>query len=208
MTIEVVKEKLVGLSKKGDIKKLAKEIKIDHQLGLELWNEKEFHSMLLAVLIFDKKQIDEAFIKALSLSVDVLAEEEKNYVSDWLLANQLTKAAHTKKLMETWIDHDSAFFRRLFWYYQGRLRWTGKTDHDNTDYLVKEIKKRLGKEKPEVQWAINLCAGWIGVYVLEYRDELSTFGKELGLYEEEKAPKHCTPNYLPDFIKIEVGKRE
>ena len=32
--------------------------------------------------------------------------------------------------------------------------------------------------------------------------------KKLGLYKDEKGAKNCTPSYLPEFIRIEVAKRE
>ena len=33
-------------------------------------------------------------------------------------------------------------------------------------------------------------------------------GKTLGLYKDEPVAKNCTPSYLPEFIRIEVAKRE
>ena len=38
----------------GNIKKIAKEIKIDHSLALELWSTKNYFARMLAVLIMDK----------------------------------------------------------------------------------------------------------------------------------------------------------
>jgi hypothetical protein len=55
---------------------------------------------------------------------------------------------------------------------------------------------------------MNFCAGQIGVREPEYRQRLVALGERIGLYSHEKAPKGCTPNYLPDFIRIEAGKLE
>lgn len=42
-------------TKLGDLRKIAKEIKKDHDLALELWESEEFKPRLLAILIMDKK---------------------------------------------------------------------------------------------------------------------------------------------------------
>lgn len=63
------------------------------------------------------------------------------------------------------------------------------------------------QEEPEVQWAMNFTAGWIGVYEEEYRERCIKLGEATGLYKDDMVSKGCTPNYLPGFITIEVAKR-
>ena len=109
--------------------------------------------------------------------------------------------------METWEHHSSPMLRRLFWYYQARLRWTGKTPPDNTPDLLVSLEKDLANAEPEVQWAMNFCAGQIGVFEPKLRPRCIKLGKTLGLYKDERVPKNCTPSYLPEFIRIEVAKR-
>lgn len=192
----------------GGIKKIAKEIKKDHELAMELWETQEYYERMLAVLIIDKNILDIKLIEKLANDAKIQDEVQRNYISDWLLANQLTKSKKTITLMGTWQHHELNMLRRLFWYYQARLRWTGKTEHDNTLHLVESIEKDMAKEAPEVQWAMNFCAGQIGVHDVDYRKRCIKTGELAGLYKDEKAPKGCTPNYLPEFIRIEAGKRE
>ncbi len=66
----------------------------------------------------------------------------------------------------------------------------------------------MATEEPIVQWTMNFTAAWIGVFEKEYRDQFTKLGKELGLYADEVAPKGCTPNYLPEFIRIESAKHD
>jgi len=42
-------------TKLGDLRKIAKDIKTDHELAVELWSTEEFLPRLLAILIMDKK---------------------------------------------------------------------------------------------------------------------------------------------------------
>jgi len=191
----------------GGIKKIAKSIKKDHDLAMELWNTKEYYERMLAVLIMDKNRLDIELIERLASEAQIHDEKQRNYISDWLLANQMTKSKKTTSLMETWEQHKLPMLRRLFWYYQARLRWTGKTEHDNTAHLVESIEKNLADEQPEVQWAMNFCAAEIGIHDAQYRKQCIQMGERIGLYKEEKATKGCTTNYLPEFIRIEVGKK-
>jgi 3-methyladenine DNA glycosylase AlkD len=203
---EIAAELSAGELRFGNLKKLGKEIKKDHALGVELWSTGGYRSRLLAALIFDKKQITESMIE--ELAEDLLAhdDDERNRISEWLLANQLTKDAKLAKLVETWAEHASPTLRRLFWYYQARLRWTGKTMPGSADLLA-VLEARMATEEPEVQWTMNFCAGWIGVFEPALRSRCVRLGKKLGLYEHEVVPKNCTPSYLPEFIRIEAGKR-
>ena len=195
-------------TKLGDIRKIAKEIKKDHALAMELWSSKEFLPRQLAILIMDKKELDQKIIDKLAKDIQKHVLKERTHLIDWLMANQLAKDKSLISLMESWEDSSSPVQRRLFWYYQARLRWMGKTDQSNTEYLLDAIEKNLMSEKPEVQWAMNFTAGQIGKWQKKYRARCIAIGKDTGLYAEEVAPKNCTPNYLPKFIEIEVAKLE
>ncbi|MBB3701432.1 DNA alkylation repair protein [Flammeovirga yaeyamensis] len=195
-------------TKLGDIKKLAKEIKKDHEMALELWTIPEFFPRQLAILILDKAKLDQEVINQLDKDIqEQHPQKEKTQMIDWLMANQLTKNKKLIGLMESWEDSPSALQRRLFWYYQARLRWTGKTPPSNSKELIDKLEADILNEPPEVQWAMNFTAAWIGIYEKEYRDRCISIGENIGLYKEEKAPKGCTPNYLPEFIRIETSKR-
>ena len=193
-------------TKLGDLRKIAKEIKKDHSLALELWSTGKFMSRQLAILIMDKKELSQEVIDELDKDIQKHEIEERNQMIDWLMANQLSKDKKTIALMESWEHTASPLQRRLFWYYQARLRWMGKTDQSNTEYLLTSIEKNLLKEEPEVQWAMNYTAGQIGKWQEKYRERCISIGEKTGLYKDELVAKNCTPSYLPKFISIEVAK--
>lgn len=192
----------------GNLRKIAKDIKKDHELALELWSTAEFLPRLLAVLILDKKRLSEDDLNAFTADKQTHDFNERNNLMDWLFANQLTKDKQKIALIESWANSPFALQRRTFWYYQGRLRWTGKTPPENTEDLLSLIEATITQEQAEVQWAMNFTAGWIGVFDEQYRDRCIELGKRTGLYKDEKVSKGCTPNYLPDFIRIEYNKRQ
>ena len=196
-----------GKTKLGDLRKIAKEVKKDHELAMELWASEELLPRQLAILIMDSKLLSEELINQLGKDMQTHPLDERNQLMDWLMANQLKKDKKTTALIGYWENSSSALQRRVFWYHQARLRWVGQTPPDNTERLMSTIEAKIAKEEPEVQWAMNFLAGWIGVYDKKYRTRCIAIGEKTGLYKGEMVSKGCTPDYLPEFIAIESKKR-
>ena len=194
-------------TKLGDLRKIAKDIKKDHELAMELWSARTFFPRLLAILIMDNKRVSQDFVNELDKDMQTHPLDERTQLMDWFMANQLTKDKKAIGLIESWENSAFTLQRRIFWYYQARLRWTGQTPPANTAELLTKIETNISSEKPEVQWAMNFTAGWIGVYEKQYRSRCIAIGVETGLYKGEMVSKGCTPNYLPEFIAIESNKR-
>ncbi|MBC1315462.1 DNA alkylation repair protein [Listeria booriae] len=195
-------------TKLGDLRKIAKEIKQDHELAMELWSTEEFLPRLLAILIMDKKLLTQDVLNELDKDMQTHPIDERNNLMDWLMANQLTKSKKTIALIESWENSSSALQRRTFWYYQARLRWTGQIPPENTEELLSALEASIMQEEPEVKWAMNFTAGWIGVYDEKNRARCMQLGEKTGLYKDQVVAKGCTPDYLPSFITIEVNKRK
>lgn len=194
-------------TKLGDIRKIAQEIKKDHTLAMELWSTCKFFPRQLAVLIMDKKLLTQDVLDDFAEDLEVHAADERNQITDWLMANQLTKDKKTVALMESWEESVWPVQRRIFWYYQGRLRWTGKMPvNDNTAELLASIEAKIGTEHPDVQWAMNFTAAQIGIFDPENRQRCVALGEKHGLYKGQSVPKGCTSPYLPEWIKTEVAK--
>lgn len=199
--------KIESTTKLGDLRNMAKAIKKDHALAMELWSTGKFLPRQLAILIMDSKLLSQEAIDALDKDMQQHPANERTQLMDWFMANQLAKDKKTTALIDTWKDSASALQRRVYWYHQARQRWMGQTPPDNTEQLMSGIEKGMAKEAPEVQWAMNFCAGWIGVFDKQYRARCITIGEKTGLYKGDHVSKNCTPNYLPEFIAMESGKR-
>ena len=204
---ENILDQINSKTRLGDLRKIAKDIKKDHELAMELWSTGRFLPRQLAILIMDNKLLSQDLINKLDHDMQAHSFDERNQLMDWLMANQLSKDKKTITLMESWENSPSSLQKRIFWYYQARLRWLGQTPPPNTAELLSIIEKQIEKEQPEVQWAMNFTAGWIGVFDKKYRTRCIEVGKKTGLYKDEMVSKGCTPNYLPEFIAIESNKR-
>lgn len=195
-------------TKLGDLRTIAKDIKKDHPLAIELWSTGNYMARQLAILVMDKKLLTQEVIDKLDQDIQNHPYDERNQLMDWLMANQLSKDKKTIELMESWENSPSALQRRTFWYYQARLRWVGQTPPPNTEYLLISIEERIENETPEVQWAMNFTAAQIGVFQPEFRQRCITLGERTGLYRDEIVAKGCTPSYLPEFISIQIAKQK
>ena len=190
----------------GDLRKIAKDIKKDHQLAMELWSTREYLTRQLAILIMDSKLLSQELIDQLDKDIQDHPIEERHQLIDWLMANQLAKEKKTIALMQSWENSQSVLQRRTFWYHQGRLRWVGQTPPPNTEDLLSSIEQSIESEDASVQWAMNFTAAQIGIFQPEYRSRCIALGERTGLYKDEVVAKNCTPNYLPKYIAIQVAK--
>ncbi|MCS4225732.1 DNA alkylation repair protein [Sphingobacterium sp. BIGb0165] len=193
-------------TKLGDLRKIANDIKKDHELAMELWSTTHYLARQLAILLMDKKLLSKEIIDRLVSDIEQHREDEKLQLIDWLMANQLAKDKRTIALMESWENSTSPLQRRTFWYHQARLRWVGQTPPPNSEELLSKIETRIENEVSEVQWAMNFTAAQIGIFQENFRKRCINIGEQTGLYKDEMVAKNCTPNYLPKFIAIQVAK--
>lgn len=199
-------DQVQDVTKLGDLRRLAGEIGTDHELALELWATGSMQARRLGILIMDKKKCTQELVDTLDRAVQVHPVDDRVQLFDWLMANQLARTKGGKDLLESWESSASPLQRRLFWYHQARLRWTGQASPPNTGSLLDALEARMHDEEPEVQWAMNFTAGQIGTYQPEHRDRCVALGERTGLFRDEPVAPGCTPNYLPEFIRIQVAK--
>ena len=101
-------------TKLGDLRIMAKEIKKNHNLAMELWSSGKFLPRQLAILIMDSKELSQASINKMDEEMQVHTYEERNHLTDWLMANQLLKNKKTTALVESWENSPSSMQRRIF----------------------------------------------------------------------------------------------
>ncbi|WP_221406999.1 DNA alkylation repair protein [Dysgonomonas capnocytophagoides] len=122
---ESILNQINSKTKLGGLRKIAKEIKKDHSLAMELWSTGIFLARQLEILIMDIRMISQDLVNKLDQDMHAHSVNERNQLTDWLMANQLTKDKKTIALIELWENSASSLQRRVFWYYQARLRWIG-----------------------------------------------------------------------------------
>lgn len=190
--------------KLGDLRVLAKKIKTDHQLALELWDTGNVDAQLLATLI----------IKPASLSADELDKLTRSttcaQVAEWL--NSYVVAEHPEKeaLREKWMKakEKDRWAARAGWHFTASRVNKGKgADGLDVTALLDRIEKEMPKAKPEVQWTMNNTLAAIGIHHPKLRKRAVAIGKKIGLYRDWPVSKGCTPPYVPVWVDFMVQRQ-
>lgn len=187
--------------KMGDIRALAKKIKTDHTLALELWDTENIDARFLATLIIDSKKLSHDDINRLVKS------EKFVHLADWLYTNVIKLYPENESLRNEWLKSDNAMCARAGW------SLTSGCITRNPDVIdIPAILDRIETEMPgaatEVQWTMNNTLANIGIRFPEYLDRALAIGEKLGIYRDYPVSKGCTSPFAPIWINEMVRRQK
>lgn len=186
--------------KLGDIRALAKKIKVNHALALELWPTGNVEAQLLATLIMEPASLSAKELDALTRSVTC------SQVADWLNANVVKNHPEKETLRGRWMEASDRWAARAGWNLTAE-RVSGDADGLDLSALLDRVEAELPKAKPEVQWTMNNTLGAIGIHHAAHRQRAMAIGEAIGLYRDWPVSKGCTPPYVPVWV-AEMVKRK
>lgn len=192
-------DRLFGV-KTGDIRTLAKKIKTNHQLGLELWKTRNYDARLLAILIMKPAELSAEVLS------DMAADLGLDWVADWFNSYLLKDSPHKEQLREIWMNSDNPW--------QARCGWSltaGKIAKGAEGLDLKKILDRIETEMPEaapaVQWTMNFALAYCGIHHPEFRKRALEIGEKLGIYRDYPVSKGCTSPFAPIWINEMVSRQ-
>ena len=186
----------------GDIRALAKKIKTDHALALELWKTGNIDAQMLAILLMKPKELS-------AKELDKMVRTARfGWVSDWLNSYIVKEQADADK--ETfrikWMEDDDGWAARAGWNLTASKINKG-ADGLDLEALLDRIEKEMPKAPPESQWTINNTLMAIGIRHARHRKRAIAIGEKIGLYKDWPVSKGCTIPYAPIAIN-ELVKRQ
>lgn len=178
----------------GDIRKLAKQLKKNHALGLALWESGNTDARILATMILDAKAFsaDELETMVASLSYDSLLDK--------LVDAVVAPSPHADALRERWRHSADESLGRAGWRLVVDRVSDKKAKPLDAESLLTEIEVGLRAAPPRIQWAMNHALVEIAMRHPELRDRCLAMGERLGVYAEMKVAKGCTSAYAPAWI--------
>ena len=180
---------------------MAKKIKTDHELALNLWDTGNVEAQLLATLI----------IKPKSLSADELDKLTRSttcaQVADWLNAYVVAQHPENEALREKWMMAKDRWAARAGWHLTAS-RVNKGADGLDLPALLDRIEKEMPKAMPEVQWTMNNTLGAIGIHHPEHRERAIAIGEKIGLYRDWPVSRGCTPPYVPVWVEAMVKRQD
>ena len=187
--------------KLGDIRSLAKKIKIDHALALELWDTENMDARLLSTLIIDTK-------KLLHNDIERMVKSEKYVqVADWLYSNIIKNFPDTEALRIKWMESKNVMCARAGWSLTSGCV-ARNPDVLNLEALLDRLESEMADAAPEVQWTMNSSLANIGIHFPEYRARAVAIGEKLGIYRDFPVSKGCTSPFAPIWINEIVRRKE
>ncbi|RYD80427.1 MAG: DNA alkylation repair protein [Sphingobacteriales bacterium] len=194
------RDNLFGV-KMGDIRALAKKIKTDHSLALELWKTDNIDARMLAILIVDPKKLSATEIE------QMVSSEQFAWAADWLYNYVVKEYPDKEKFREKWINSVDKMLARAGWsLMSGRI--ARNPEGLNIDEILNRIEAEMLDAAPEIQWTMNSALAQIGINHPEYRKRALQVGEKLGVYRDYPVSKGCTSPFAPIWINAMVSRQK
>jgi len=184
----------------GDIRKLAKTIKADHELGLELWATENIDAMLLAILLISPKQLSSKELDGMVRAATF------HWVADWLNAYIVKEHADKEALREKWMKAKDPWAARAGLNLTAE-RVVRRPDGLDLSALLDRIESEMAKAPPAAQWTMNSCLAQIGIQSPKHRQRALAIGESLGIYRDYPVSKGCTSPFAPIWINAMVRRQ-
>jgi 3-methyladenine DNA glycosylase AlkD len=189
----------------GKIRALAKKIKTDHALALELWKTGNIDAQLLAILLMKPKSLS-------AKDLDKMVRAARfAWVADWLNAYIVKEQppADKEMLRIKWMEDDDGWAARAGWNLTASRINKGGKDAEELDLpaLLDRIESEMADAPPETQWTMNAALAAIGIHFPKYRKRAIAIGEKLGIYRDYPCSKGCTSPFAPIWIN-EMVKRQ
>jgi len=186
--------------KMGDIRKVAKTIKTNHELALELWESDIIEARLLAILILKPKMLSAEEMDQMVRSATYVQ------VADWLNSYVVKKHPDKETLRQAWMTDDDPMAARAGWNLTDELVVKNPENLD-IPVLLNRIESEMGNAAPEVQWTMNNSLASIGIHHADFREQALTIGENLGVYRDYPVSKGCTSPFAPIWINEMVSRQ-
>lgn len=184
----------------GDIRKLASEIKTDHELALALWATGNLEARLLALLVMKPQQLSRAELDAM-VRAATFAQ-----LADWLNAYIVPKHPDKEALRQAWLADDDPWAARAGWSLTNH-RIGQQPDGLDLPALLDRIEAEMAGAPPAAQWTMNYCLAGIGIHFPSHRQRALAIGEALGVYRDYPVSKGCTSPFAPIWINEMVRRQ-
>jgi 3-methyladenine DNA glycosylase AlkD len=184
----------------GDIRKLAKQIKTDHELALALWETGIIDARLLAILIMKQKSLS-------AKELDRMVREANfSQLADWFGSYVISVYPDKESFRQVWMDDEDPWAARAGWGLTSE-RITKNPEGLDLPAILDRIEAEMPAAPAPVQWTMNFCLAGIGIHFPDLRPSAIAIGESLGIYRNYPVSKGCTSPFAPIWIN-EMVKRQ
>ncbi|MNQ36588.1 DNA alkylation repair enzyme [compost metagenome] len=188
--------------KMGDIRNIAKKIKTNHELALQLWDTgKNVEARFLAALLIDPKKLSNDEI------AKIVTSEKFTHIADWFYSYVIKEYTDKETLRQKWMHSSDVMQARAAWSLTSGCV-TRNPELVDIPALLDRIENEMPNAASEVQWTMNSTLAQIGINHPEYRERALSIGEKLGIYRDYPTSKGCTSPFAPIWINEMVRRQE
>lgn len=183
------------------LRRIAKELKRNDELALDLWATGDTAARLVALLIMRPKSYDEDQLNAM------LRESRVPKVHGWLVNYIVKKSPHAEALRQRWMADPDPVVASAGWALTSE-RVNRSPEGLDLPGLLDVIEAEM-KDAPErLQWAMNETLASIGIENADLRDRALDIGERLEVLKDYPTPPNCTSPFAPIWITEIVRRRD
>jgi len=184
----------------GKLRALAKRLKTQQELALELWRTGDTAARLLALLICRPKAFDLAQLDAM------LREARTPKVHDWLVNYVVKKTPHAEALRVTWKADPDPVVASAGWALTTE-RVTRKPEGLDLAALLDTVEAEMKSAPDRLQWSMNHTLAQIGIDHPAHRARAIAIGERLEVLKDYPTPPNCTSPFAPAWINEMVRRQ-
>ncbi|WP_285638680.1 DNA alkylation repair protein [Lentzea sp. NBRC 102530] len=182
------------------LRAIAKRLKTQQDLAVELWSTGDTAARLLALLVNRPKAFSQDDLDAM------LREAVRPKVHDWLVNYVVKKSPHCEALRVLWFADDDPVVASAGWALTVD-RVAKQPDGLDLDGLLDRIEKDMKDAPQRLQWAMNHCLAQIGIERPELRARAVEIGERLEVLKDYPTPAGCTSPFAPIWIAEMVRRK-
>ncbi len=216
-TVDAVMAELAGLEepkmreaneKRGDdhgvnlskLRAVAKRLKTQQDLAVDLWATGDTTARLLALLICRPRDFERDELDAM------LRQARAPKVHDWLVNYVAKKSPHAEQLRKDWTADPDQVVASAGWALTTE-RVAKKPEGLDLSGLLDTIEAEMKDAPDRLQWAMNHTLAQIGIEHAEHRARAIDIGERLAVLKDYPTPPNCTSPFAPLWINEMVGRR-
>lgn len=191
--------------KVGDMKKIVKHVKKNHELALKLYDSGISDAMYLAGLAVDPKRMTKEQLQSWVKNAywSMLSE----YTVPWVAA----ESPYALELAREWIKSDEEMIACAGWStYANYLMYAGadKLNFNEVASLLEQVRQGIHKAPNRVRYNMNSFVIGVGAYVSELRDDAQRIAVEIGKIHVDMGGTACKVPIASDYIEKILSRGE
>ena len=185
----------------GSLRVIAKRVKADQELALELWSTDVTSARLLALLICRPKAFAADDLDRM------LREARAPKVRDWLVNYVVKKNPHGEHLRLAWLDDADPVVAAAGWELTTE-RVLKSPDGIDLDGFLDTIESDMKTAPDPLQWSMNRTLAEIGIRNPDLRPRAIDIGERLEVLKDYPTPPNCTSPFAPIWITEMVRRQQ